>query len=605
MTPPRPSVAVTPTEAATPGPATSGDVRRPDRWSWAPPVVRTTAPVWVAVMVAFVLHLLWWRFLPTSGGDLAAQDAWAEFARQHPGSAYNLGWYGGMHPISYSLLSPYVMAVIGVRASMIVAGSISAGLLAWLVVGRRPGADRWQPALYGAFALAGNAVSGRVTFALGAMFGLAAMCVVFAWPWRTEGRGVRWTRGVLTGLGSALATAASPVAGLFLGLVAAATWLQGRRAASLALGVPPTLMVAVSAYFFPFDGRQPMAWNSAILPVCTAVAVIGLVPRHWRLVRLGAGVYLVSVLLAWIVPSPVGTNIERMGLLFGGVVLVAAALADWRSSAAARSLGLRTTRALLVMTILGSTIWQVALAGRDAATSSPPESWTDDITPLIAQLEARNADRGRVEVVPTKTHLEATEIAPHVPLARGWNRQADAERNPIFYRDRPLTPAAYRRWLHRWAVGYVVLSNATPDHAAEEEAALVAGGLPYLRAVWSDGDWTLYAVRNPTPLVSPPAEVLAYDASELTITTPGPGRFVIRIADSPWLSLVDLTGRPLAADTGACLTNLEAEASADETDDAPQRTRRDDWLVLRAPSAGTYRIAAPYKLPRGTACPTP
>ena len=69
--------------------------------------------------------------------------------------------------------------------------------------------------------------------------------------------------------------------------------------------------------------------------------------------------------------------------------------------------------------------------------------------------------------------------------------------------------------------------------------------------------------------------------------------------------LVDLTGRPLAADTGACLTNLEAEASADETDDAPQRTRRDDWLVLRAPSAGTYRIAAPYKLPRGTACPTP
>ncbi len=29
----------------------------------------------------------------------------------------------------------------------------------------------------------------------------------------------------------------------------------------------------------------------------------------------------------------------------------------------------------------------------------------------------------------------------------------------------------------------------------------------------------------------------------------------------------------------------------------------DDWTVLHAPHAGTYRIAAPYKLPRGTACP--
>jgi len=25
--------------------------------------------------------------------------------------------------------------------------------------------------------------------------------------------------------------------------------------------------------------------------------------------------------------------------------------------------------------------------------------------------------------------------------------------------------------------------------------------------------------------------------------------------------------------------------------------------VLHAPSAGTYRIAAPYKIPRGTPCP--
>ena len=56
------------------------------------------SPVLVATVLAGVLHLLWWRLLATPGGDIAAQDAWAAFARAHPGSAYDLAWYGGMHP---------------------------------------------------------------------------------------------------------------------------------------------------------------------------------------------------------------------------------------------------------------------------------------------------------------------------------------------------------------------------------------------------------------------------------------------------------------------------------------------------------------------------
>ena len=72
---------------------------------------------------------------------------------------------------------------------------------------------------------------------------------------------------------------------------------------------------------------------------------------------------------------------------------------------------------------------------------------------------------------------------------------------------------------------------------------------------------------------------------------------MIRIADSPWLSLVDETGETLPAESGACLTHLSAE----QPEAAPPPP--DDWLVLHAPAAGTYRIAAPYKLPRGTACP--
>lgn len=578
-----------------------------------PDRIRSIPPVLGAVLVAGVLHVLWWQFIATSGGDIAAQDAWAEFARQHPGSAYNLGWYGGMHPVSYSVVSPYIMAAIGVRTSMIVAGTLSAGLLAWLAVGRRDGSGRWQVALYGAVALAGNALSGRVTFALGTFFGLVALCVVFAWPWSSGTRTERWVRGVLAALASALATASSPVAGAFLGLVAVALFVRRRRAAAYALGIPPILVVAVSAALFPFAGRQPMAWYSTILPVAMGVAVVILTPRHWRLVQAGGVLYVLSVIGAWLIPSPVGTNVSRLGLLFGGVVLVAAVTrGPWRTSLIARRYGARAAAVLLAMGLITSTIWQTAYAVRDVVSSAPPASFTSDIDPLLAQLRARDADLGRVEVVPTKSHREAAAIAPHVPLARGWNRQADAERNPVFYRDRELGPDAYKRWLHRWAVRFVVLSTAAePDPAAAEEAELVSGGLPYLDQVWSDGDWALYEVRHPTPLVSPPAQVVAYDAAELTITTPVAGRVVIRIADSPWLSLVDADGDPLPApDAGesaealgaggpACLTHLESERSDDATTGP-----RDDWLVLHAPAPGTYRIAAPYKLPRGTSCPS-
>ena len=569
------------------------------------PLVRWR-PVPAAIAVAGALHLLWWMLRDTAGGDLAAQVAWTEFARTHPGSAYDLAWYGGMHPVSYSVLSPYLMAVLGVRPTLVVAGTLSAGLLAWLV--DRGGAVRhpvW-PAMYGALALVGNAVSGRATFALGTMFALAVLCVLFTWPdrWRKDGRD-RWLRGTLAALLATVATAASPVAGLFLGLVAVALWLDHRRAAAYAVGVPPAAVVALSAWLFPFSGEQPMSWSDAILPVVLGLLVVVLAPRSWRTVRLGGVVYVVAVVLAWLVPSPVGSNISRLGLLFGGVVLVAvAADARVRASLVARRAGSTCATVLLTLAILTSTVWQVALAAQDAVRGSPPPSLHASADSLVAALERRDAGLGRVEFVPTRSHWEAAALAPHLNLARGWNRQADAARNPLFYRSRPPTALEYRNWLHRWAVRYVVLSTAEPDPAAVAEAKIVASDPPYLRPVWGNADWTVFAVRNPTPLVARPGRVLDFDAAGITLHTPVAGSLVIRVPDSPWLSLVDQDGHPLtapddASDTPAlpCLSSLDA----DESDDA-QTHRRDDWLVLHAPHAGTYRIAAPYKLPRGTSC---
>lgn len=595
---------------ATDTPATThGSVRRPRRRpSWA------GHPVPVAVAVAAVLHLLWVWLVATSGGDLAAQDAWAGFARVHPGSAYNLSWYGGVHPVSYSVLSPYVMAALGVRLTMMLAGTLSAGLLALLLVRSKALRNPLWPALYGALAFTGNAVSGRVTFGLGIMFGLAAVAVIFAWPerWRSTEARHRWSRAVLAAILSALATASSPVAGLFLGVVAASLWLGRRRPAAYLIGVPPVAVVVLSSWLFPFSGQQPMGFTSTIVPATLGLACFVLAPEWWRTVRIGSLLYVAGVVAVWVVPSQIGSNVTRLGLVFGGTVLVAIAAqhpSPLRALRAVREMRptWATGRAVaLAAAIATASIWQVSVAVRDVVNTRPTVAWTVDLDPLLHQLERRDADRARVEVVPARSHREASALAPYVNLARGWNRQADTERNPIFYQPGLLTPASYRAWLDRWAVRYVVLSTGAPDVAAMEEAQLVSSALGYLREVWSDDNWRLFEVRSPTPLADPPAVVTGFDATELVLTLSAPGTVLVRIPYSPWLSLVDEQGEalesPQPSDPGGPPVNVAGCLSQELPPDSPVPTT-DGWTVLHAPVSGTYRIAAPYSLPRGTTCP--
>ncbi|MEV6775407.1 MFS transporter [Streptomyces syringium] len=550
---------------------------------------------------------MWFWLFANSGGDLAAQDAWAEFALQHPDSAYNLAWYGGMHPVSYSVISPYLMALLGVRSTMMIAGTLSAGLIAMLLVRSRSVRHPLWPAMYGTFALTCNAISGRVTFGLGMMFGLAAVAVIFAWPvrWRSEGK-YRWGRAALAGLLAGLATASSPVAGLFVGIVAAALFLSGRRPAAYALGVTPVVVVALSAWLFPFSGQQPMAFTSAILPLLSGVFGLAFAPKHWRTVRIVSALYVLGVVLVWVIPSQIGTNISRLGMVFGGVVLVAV-LPELKVPSRSQLLTVGRTWSAVVLALVTITAWQSTNSISDIVHTTPAASWAREVAPLVDRLQRVEAERGRVEVVPARSHREASALSPYVNLARGWNRQADMKRNPLFY-DRPsrLNATTYRAWLDRWAVRHVVLPIDEPDHAAVDEAKLVAGGLPYLRKVWSDDHWRLYEVQDPKPIADPPAMVARTDADGMTITVNNAGRVLIRIPYSPWLALIDEDGKTVQpprigpkgeppVNVNGCLTKHPEKAGEDEPED--------DWTVLHAPHAGTYRIAAPYKLPRGTGCP--
>ncbi|MGV9283983.1 hypothetical protein [Streptomyces sp. NPDC003730] len=519
--------------------------RRPDA---APHALwhRLRVPL-LATLPTLPLYGLWWAFLATGGGDLAAQETWADFAARHGGSAYGLFWYGGMHTANYSLISPYLMAALGVRTVTVASGLAASWLAAVLI--RRAGVRRplW-PALLASLALWCNVASGRTTFALGVAFGLAA-CVPL----------VRERRLARAALYAALATMASPVAGLYLAVVGAGFLLVRDWGRALVLLIPPAAVVGLTTLYFPFTGEQPMPADRIWPPVALGLAVTVLAPRAWRVARWSGAVYAAGTVLTYLVASPVGTNVERFVELFAPAVLLAALLATSRLR--------RVTSALLAVALVCSVGWVGKKTVDDLRVSTAVPAWAAETDGLVRALDGLGADRTRVEVVPARNHREAAGLAPHVNLARGWNRQLDVERGRLFY-DGSFSPAAYRAWLDRWAVGLVVLPLGRPDGPAEAEAALV--GDPALRPewlepAWQDEHWQVYRVRDAVPLVSAPGTVVTTSGVDLVLRAERPGPVTVKVAWSPWLR----------AD-GGCLT------------------RDGEFTRLTVPAAGEYRISSEY-----------
>jgi hypothetical protein len=526
---------------------------------------RGAAQNWWRVPLAVTLfalpfYLFWADRLATGGGDLAAQLHWTGFTERHPSSAYNLSWYGGMHTANYSLLTPHLMAFLGVRAVSVAAGLLGTWALSLLVVRAGVRLPLW-PALLGAFALWANVASGRTTFALGVAVGLVALL----WLRRPGAAAVL----------AALSTAASPVSGLFLVVVGAAHLPARRPRTAAALLVPPALVVGVTTLLFPFKGEMPMQTEKLWLPLFVCAVVVAAAPRDWRLVRYGAGVYALGVVLTYVIPSPIGRNVERLAGLAGPPVLLAAAITAVGAAGGVRAV-LRgrpwpvVARCALVIAVAVNTHWLIDKTEDDLTVSNSVPAWATGTAGLVRELDRLGADRTRVEVVPARNHREATVLAPYVNMARGWNRQLDVERGRLFY-DGSLDATSYRAWLDRWAVGLVVLHHGLPDGPAEAEAALVRSGPEWLERVWGDRDWTVFRVRDPVPLVSAPGEAVRGDAAGLVVRMPAAGSATVRIAWSPWLRA-----------EGACL-------------------RKDgEWTRLTVERAGEYRIGSPYRFPRSS-----
>ena len=180
------------------------------RVAWAP----------LAVAVALGAGFL---AAPALGTDLSAQVARAEFFAAHGWAPLDFGWYGGVSPHGYSLVTPPLMAWLGggtLGPRLLGVLAVLLGTAAFTALLVRTSAIR--PALGGALGAAcmvGNLVSGRITYALGVAIGLCALVAL------TSAR--RWVRYGVAPAVAALAAATSPVAGLFVGLAGTAWAITG------------------------------------------------------------------------------------------------------------------------------------------------------------------------------------------------------------------------------------------------------------------------------------------------------------------------------------------------------------------------------------------
>ena len=486
---------------------------------------------------------------PRVGTDLSAALARATWANRYPASGYLFSWYGGFHPASYSLLAPYVLSFVGTRLAMAMAVVISAVLLSLLLIRHDVPRPR-AAAVWVAIALLTELSAGRAAFTLGLAAGLGCVAAADVATSSMPSMPRTWKSARLAAAGALalLCCLLSPVAAVFLFVVAGAFAIGRYWPRAIVIAVAAGVPLGVMALFSD-GGAQPLSAQNWLPPLLAVVAVLLLVSRRWRLLRAGAIIYGLGVLLTLAVPSLIGSNVARLGELLAGPILV--------------GFGSARRRWPLGLALAGAAIWQVAQPIADLGQGNAPP-YAPQTAALVRELGMLHADTARVEAVPQYGHWESQELASAVPLARGWERQLDIERNPLFYGG-VLTPAEYHGWLRSNAVRYVAISAATPDPAAVAEAATVRAGQPWLILVWHNAYWRLYRVLGSDPLAGAPAVVTSTTPAQITLRMSRAGTTIVRVH---WSSLLRAEGAVV--------------------------TQAGPWTRLTVRHAGTYELQGRY-----------
>lgn len=428
--------------------------------------------VLASTLLAAALGVAYLAWAPSSQ-DLAAATFRADLFADHGFAIWNNAWYSGHYLLSYSVLYPPLGAWLGPRLTAAVAVAVAAALFG-LLARRRFGDAAFIPSLWFAAAAGVWLATGRVPFLLALPFGLAAILAL--------DRSL-----LLAALLAAIASLASPVAGLFIALAGAALWLAGERRRGIALALGGLIPIAVLNLAFPTGGVEPFVFSAFIAIPLLAALVLWLVPAEYAALRIGTVLYALLAVALFVVDTPLGGNVTRLGALFAGPVL---ALVLWPRG-----------RWVVLAVSLPLLYWQLIAPVRDVhKADGDPSTELAFYEPLLEELDRVAPGTGdRIQIPPTKNRWEAAYVAREHPLARGWLRQLESDDFDLF-RDGNLTPQAYREWLDDHAVSYVAVPDAQRDVLAVDEVALIDSGLDFLEPVWSNDDWRLYRVSGARPV---------------------------------------------------------------------------------------------------------
>jgi len=519
-------------------------------------------PAWALTAAAGVAYVI---AAPPST-DLAAASYRSELFSRAGFTVWDNGWYGGHHLPAYSIIAPALGAWIGPQLVAALAMMAATALFALLIDGLFTRGATRIAALWFAVGASIGLLANRVPFDLGLALGLG--CLLAA-------RRRRWPGALVLALLTALA---SPVAGAFVALALLAWALTCARRSRrvpwwpLVLTAGALVPIVLLALAFPEGGTQPFV-GSAFYPDLFGVLLIAALiarERTDRVLLAGVLLYALALIGAFAIPSAVGGNVDRLGALVAGPLAACVLFSSHR----------------LLLAVMAPFLlyWQANAPLADfASAASDPAVKASYYAPLLKELGALqigySARPARVEVVPTADHWEARWVAPHVAMARGWERQLDTLRDALFYRSHPaLMAAGYRAWLAQQAISYIALSDAPLDYSAKAEAALLRGaataGRPpaYLREVWRSAHWRLFAVQNATPLAAAPAQLTHLGSDSFTLTAPRRGTFTVRVHFTPYWALSEGPG---------CVSRAPG-----------------DWTDVQARAPGSLQVVIRFSLAR-------
>jgi hypothetical protein len=490
-----------------------------------PREIKLAGPTIVAVTLAAI-----YLVVSPPSLDLAAALFRAWLFHREPWTIWNNYWYSGHSTPGYSVLFPAVAAALTPQLAGALAAAATAAPFTALAWRARGTASLPGSLLFGAFT-AVDLFTGRLPFAFGLMPATAAVLALdLGW----------WPLGCAL---AALSALCSPVAALFAAIVAAGYGLAGfthadRHARRVAVGrVWPGVAVAAAALLpvlalalaFPEGGTEPFELGTLLPVLAVTIVALALTKRTETTLRACLAVYALALVVSYLVPSAVGSNVARMGTLLAAPV---ATVVFW----ARRPRILAAAIVPLLYIGIQAPVQNVVASSGQRSTSAA------FYRPLLRFLESRGGPPFRIEIPFTALHWEAYRVATRIPIARGWERQLDIRDNPIFYRGGALTAASYRRWLHANAIRYVALPDTGLDSSARAEATLIRSQPPYLRPVADRGAWRVYAVRDPTPLAQGPVQLTSLGPDWLTLRAAGPGSVLLHVHYSPYWALVRGSG---------------------------------------------------------------